>query len=69
MPVGSKRQIFVPPDPSLEGDRPRGRKRSASTVRLSLPLVVEVELLAVKRAPSAGERIAAATSPAVSAKD
>ena len=64
MPVGSKWQILVPSRPAPSGNSPRGRRRAASTVRQSVPLVVEVELLAIKSAP--GERGAAASEPAAS---
>jgi FKBP-type peptidyl-prolyl cis-trans isomerase FklB len=62
MPVGSKWLILVPPRPAPPADRPRGRKRSASTVRFNSALVVEVELLAIKKAP--GEPGGASSSPA-----
>jgi FKBP-type peptidyl-prolyl cis-trans isomerase len=64
MPVGSKWQIVVPPRPAPPTDRPRGRKRTASTVRFNSALIVEVEILAIKRAP--GERGGASSSPAAS---
>jgi FKBP-type peptidyl-prolyl cis-trans isomerase len=61
MPVGSTWQILVPSRPVPPGDKPRGRGRSASTARLSTPLIVEVELVGIKKAP--GERGGPASSP------
>jgi FKBP-type peptidyl-prolyl cis-trans isomerase FklB len=66
MPVGSKWQIVVPPRRVPSGDRPRGRWRAGSTVRFSSALIVEVELLAIKKAPEPGKRAAAASSPEAS---
>jgi FKBP-type peptidyl-prolyl cis-trans isomerase len=55
MPVGSTWQILVPSHPVPAGDKPRGRGRAANPVRMSMPLIVEMELLSIKK--QTGERI------------
>jgi len=55
MPVGSTWQILVPSHPVPAGDKPRGRGRAASPVRMTMPLIVELELVSIKK--QSGERI------------
>ncbi len=70
MPVGSKWQLFLPPQVSYGEQRRPGRKRSGPVrpvVAFNLPLIVELELLAIKRrAPS---ETAAATAPTRATKN
>jgi FKBP-type peptidyl-prolyl cis-trans isomerase len=64
MPVGSTWQILVPPRPVPTADKPRGRGRAASPVQMTMPLIVEMELVTIKKAP--GGRDSADSSPQAS---
>jgi FKBP-type peptidyl-prolyl cis-trans isomerase FklB len=62
MSVGSRWEILMPPRPAPPGERPRGRRRAASTARFNTAMIVEVELLAIKKTP--GPRGAPGIGPA-----
>ena len=49
MPVGSRSVVVLPARPLPPSENPRGRKRATHPSRMSVPLLVEVELLSIQK--------------------